>query len=83
MQVKFGQKFSNFWKPKVGTIQGSCLSAILFCLVTIVMDQVITEKRTVYADDSIVVLSRINEAEMKDKLVKTIEEVSYFIFHIS
>ena len=47
------------------------------------MDQVITEKRTVYADDSIVVLSRINEAEMKDKLVKTIEEGSHFIFHIS
>ena len=78
MQVKVGSKYSKSWKPEVGTIQGSCLSAILFCLVTIGMDQVISEKLTIYADDSVVVISGKNEKEMIEKFKKTIKEVSYF-----
>ena len=72
MQVKVGNKFSTPWKPEVETIQGSCLSVILFWLVTIGMDQVVT------ADDSILVVSGKNAKEMEEKFRQTIREVSYF-----
>ena len=78
MQVKVGSKYSYAWRPEVGTIQGSCLSAILFCLVTVGMSEVITEKLTIYADDSIVVISGNNAQEMEQKFRRTVEEVSYF-----
>ena len=78
MRVKIKDAKSKKWVPGIGCIQGSTLSAPLFCLVTVAMDLVIDEEVVSYADDSLVIVEADNEKELMDKVEKTVLQVTEF-----
>ena len=78
MKVKIKNSKSKKWVPGIGCIQGSTLSAPLFCLVTVAMDLLIDEEVVSYADDSLVIVDADDEEELMEKVKKTIDQVTEF-----